>query len=254
MKKYFIVSDVHSFYYILIKTLEDSGFDLNDSNHYLVVCGDLFDRGDETVELFEFVKNLGDRFIYVRGNHEDLLEKCLQDISNGFTPGHHHFSNGTIKTICQFCNSNEWIIYDPSNRNFIIETMTPVLEYINSKTVDYFDINSNFVCVHGWLPISETTKDYHTAESWLWKEARWKNGMDMWCNPANRVEGKTVICGHFHCSWGWSHIDQKYKEYPQYSHKHFQYSFQPWKKEGIIAIDACTAYSKKINCLVIEEQ
>nr|DAD78145.1 MAG TPA: hypothetical protein [Siphoviridae sp. ctrgt10] len=29
-------------------------------------------------------------------------------------------------------------------------------------------------------------------------------------------------------------------------------SFEPYIKEGIIALDACTAYSKKVNVVVLE--
>lgn len=253
MKKYFVVSDVHSFYKELMVALNEKGFEKDNPEHILCVCGDLFDRGDETIQLFEFVKGLNaqGRLIYVRGNHEDLLCDCVNELKKGYTPSRHHFHNGTVKTICQFCGQNEWIIYDHEWRNKIVEIMEPVLEFIDQNTVNYADIG-DYVLVHGWWP-AYAADDYHTAEDWFWKDARWENGMKMWRNPAWRIPNKTVVCGHWHCSWGWSHIDQKYKEFPQPSHKHFQYSFQPWKREGIIAIDACTAYSGIVNCIVLED-
>ena len=43
----------------------------------LILLGDLFDRGSESREVFRTVKNLaaemGDRFVLLRGNHEDYL-------------------------------------------------------------------------------------------------------------------------------------------------------------------------------------
>ena len=81
MKKYFVVADVHSFYKIMLDTLNAKGFDVNNNEHYLILCGDLFDRGNEPKELFEFVQSLGDRFIYVRGNHDDLLIECVEELS-----------------------------------------------------------------------------------------------------------------------------------------------------------------------------
>lgn len=254
MKKYFITSDIHSFYSILRENLEQKGFDINNQEHILVICGDLFDRGDETVELFNFVKSFGDRFVYIRGNHEDLLEECVSELAKGYTPSRHHFSNGTIKTICQFCNSNEWIIYDRSNRDFILKTMTPVLEYINSKAVDYFDINNDLVCVHGWWPAYATVDDYHNAPKYFWKDARWENGMDCWKNPKYRIPDKTVICGHWHCSWGWSVLRQQRKEFPPMNRANWQESFEPFIDDGIMAIDACTAYTKLMNIIVVEEK
>ena len=52
MKKYFIMTDIHSFYSIMLNTLNTNGFNVNDNEHYLIVCGDLFDRGDESKQLF----------------------------------------------------------------------------------------------------------------------------------------------------------------------------------------------------------
>jgi outer membrane protein insertion porin family len=52
-----------------------AGFDENNDDHKIVVCGDMFDRMDETVQTYEFAKKMieQDKLIYVRGNHEDLL-------------------------------------------------------------------------------------------------------------------------------------------------------------------------------------
>lgn len=252
MCKYFIVSDVHSFYTELLVALNEKGFEKDNPEHKLIVCGDLFDRGDQTVQLFEFVKSLGDRFIYVRGNHEDLLEDCLCEIKKGWSPSRHHHSNGTVKTICHLCGENEWIMRDASWLRKVEDIMTPIMEYINNKTVNYFDIGDKYVCVHGWWPVHDFVDDYHTAEDWLWKDARWKNGMEMWKFPGCRIKGKTVICGHWHCSWGWSHIRQERKEWPQKNRSDWKKSFEPFVDEGIMAIDACTAYTGKVNCVVIE--
>lgn len=251
-KKYFITSDVHSFFDEMMVALNEKGFDKDNSDHYLVVCGDLFDRGSQTVQLFEFVKSLGDRFIYVKGNHEDMLEDCVMEIYKGRIPGSHHFHNGTVKTICHFCGQGEWIMHDPTWRDKIYAIMKPILDWINEKSVNYYEVG-DYVFVHGWIPCYQGLDDFRDATERDWADARWANGMAMWKNPACRVDGRTVVCGHWHCSYGWSRIDNKYKEFPNPTHYDFQLSFQPWAKEGIIAIDACCAYSGKLNCIVIEE-
>ena len=252
MDKWFVSSDIHSFFDIFYAELVNKGFEIDNPNHKIIVCGDLFDRGDQTVELFEFVKSLGDRFVYVAGNHESLLFDCMNDIKCGRIPGRHHSHNGTIKTICQFCGQNEWIIYDPTWRDKICEIMQPVLDFITDNCVDYEEIGG-YILVHGYLPCYEGLDDFRDGTSEDWERSRWVNGMEMWQNPKCRVGGKTVVVGHWHCSYGWSRIDQKYKEFPQPTHKDFKHSFEPWIKEGIIALDACCAYSKKLNCIVIEE-
>lgn len=252
MAKFFVASDVHSFFSIFQQSLLDKGFEIDNPEHKLIVCGDLFDRGDQTVELFEFVKSLGDRFIYVAGNHESLLFDCMREIYNGRVPGSHHFSNGTIKTICQFCGQSEWIMYDPSWRDKICEIMQPILDFISDNCVDYAEVG-DYVFVHGWLPCYQGLDDFRNATSEDWERARWNNGMDMWKNSRCRVEGKTVVCGHWHCSWGWSHIKQERKEFPNKSRKGWEKSFEPFVDDGIIAIDACTAYTGLCNVIVIEE-
>lgn len=253
-KKYFVTSDVHSFFNELMVVLNEKGFEKDNPDHILCICGDLFDRGNQTVELFEFVKELQaqDRLIYVSGNHESLLFDCMREIYGGWTPRSHHFHNGTVKTICQFCGQNEWIIHDPSWRDKIFEIMQPVLDFISDNCVDYAEIGDH-VLVHGWIPCYQGLDDFREASSDDWERARWNNGMEMWKNSACRVKGKTVICGHWHCSYGWSHIRNERKEFPQKSRKDWQKSFEPFIDDGIMAIDACTAYSGLCNVIVIEE-
>ena len=184
MKKYFVVSDVHSAYTPLINALTKAGFDKSNNNHMLIICGDLFDRLDETVKVFEFVKELQKQgiLIYIKGNHESLLFDCVKEIRRGEFPSYHHISNGTIKTICQFCGESEWIIYDPTCTDRICKTMQPVLDFIDKVCVDYAEIG-DYIFVHGWIPSFGHLDDFREVDNSDWYEAVWLNGMDMWRNP-----------------------------------------------------------------------
>lgn len=51
MRKYFISSDIHSFYDEWINSLNDSGFDINNPSHIVIIVGDLFDRGQQAITL-----------------------------------------------------------------------------------------------------------------------------------------------------------------------------------------------------------
>lgn len=252
MSKWFVCSDIHSFFDVFHAELLKKGFEIDNPEHRLIVCGDLFDRGNQTVQLFEFVKSLGDRFIYVKGNHESLLEDCMAEIHAGRVPSSHHFHNGTVKTICQFCKENEWIVYDPAWRDKIYAIMKPILDWINEKSVNYFEVG-DYVFVHGWVPCHQGLDDFRDATDDEWERARWENGMEMWSYPRCRVEGKTVVCGHYHCSWGWSHLKQDRKEFPKKNRVDWKKSFEPFVENGIIAIDACIAYTDLCNVIVIEE-
>lgn len=254
MKKFFITSDVHSFFDELMVSLNEKGFEKDNKDHILCVCGDLFDRGTQPRQLFEFAKELQaqDRLIYVAGNHESLLFDCMSEIYRGKIPSQHHFHNKTVETICRLCGQSEWIVYDPTWRNKICEVMQPVLDFISDNCIDYAEIG-DYVLVHGWVPCYQGLDDFRDATSEDWERARWENGMEMWKNPKCRVEGKTVIVGHWHCSYGWSHIRQQRKEFPPTNRKGWEKSFEPFEDDGIIAIDACTAYSGICNVIVIEE-
>lgn len=71
MKKYFLCSDIHSDYTALINAINDSGFDEKNDDHILVVAGDIFDRGQESIALYNYLKELTDKkkAIVLTGNH-----------------------------------------------------------------------------------------------------------------------------------------------------------------------------------------
>ena len=268
MKKYFVVSDTHSFLTALLKALNDKGFENDNPDHILIICGDLFDRGDESREMFEFVKSLPeDRFIYIKGNHEDLLFDCYNQIIHNEIVSSHHYSNGTVKTIANLSGLKTedcgWLMYDIWSplRGNVMDKLPEILEFINKRSVDYVEIG-NYILVHGWIPCKPSDANpYHSRgvkytfdENWRdgnWNASRWINGMEAW-RQGIKIEGKTIVCGHWHCSWGWSHLKQDRSEFPPKNKKDFKKSFEPFVEDGIIAIDACTAYSGIVNCIVLE--
>ena len=96
--KYFVVSDIHSFYSELKKALDIAGFNKRNKDHTLIVCGDIFDRGPETVKLYKFLTSIPKkRCILIKGNHELLYEKLLEKK----LPESYDFSNHTVDTFCQ---------------------------------------------------------------------------------------------------------------------------------------------------------
>ena len=256
--KLFVLSDVHSFYEPMMAALEKNGFDINNKDHHIVVCGDLFDRGPDAVKCFEFVKKMADelRFVYIYGNHEELLQQCVREVAYQKGVSEHHVSNGTLDTIVQFTGLGQYDLRFgfPFDADKLREGMYPVMEFIYDYAVDYAEFG-DFIFVHGWVPCNE--KGNQVAENWdtyeaNWPQARWSNGMNAWHRGA-RIPGKTIVCGHWHCSWGHSHLNQDRKEFPTKNRVDWEKSFEPFVDEGIIALDACTAYTGFCNCLVIEQ-
>jgi len=255
--KYYVVSDVHSFYTELYNILEEKGFFEEKEQHKLIICGDLFDRGKEALKMQSFILDLmeKDMVILIRGNHEDLMLDLINDWDKYSYNKKHHNSNGTVDTVLQVTEKER---ITEENKLEIKEKIinTPFIKRIISSMIDYYETN-NYIFVHGWIPCNALgfggrahtfyyMNDWRKAQSLDWTYARWYNGMDAAVQGVIEP-GKTIICGHFHSSFGHSKIEGKCSEFGDDA------DFSPFISNGIIAIDACTVHSGKVNCIVIEE-
>lgn len=255
--KYYVVSDVHGFYDELIKSLEDKGFFTDTEARKLIVCGDLFDRGKKAKEMQAFIMDLlaKDEVILIKGNHEDLALDLLKDWNRYSYMSSHHHTNGTLDTVFQLTETSMFdISLDPYyvKREFL---KTAYIQDIIPKMLDYYE-TEHYIFVHGWIPsiklYGEGGKDYAYLEGWrdaddgMWNDARWINGMKA-SHDAVIEKGKAIVCGHWHTSFGHAHYEKRGQEFGEDA------DFTPYYAEGIIAIDACTAYTKMVNCLVIED-
>ena len=254
MKKYFVVTDVHGYYYEMLKALQDAGFDKKNPDHILVSCGDLMDRGLYTLKCLKFVNRLPKkRKILIRGNHEDLIEECL----NRKKFLYHDYHNGTVSTVFDLsstCTTENIDVYDAAKEN------PEYIKYMKSL-VDYAEIG-NFIFVHGWIPcdvVNNKNQDikYKFNENWKdgdWEAARWINGMEAWHQDIV-VPNKTIVCGHWYCSFGNSRYHGDGAEFPNLRStnvEHRRANFNPFIDIGIIALDQCVVQSHKVNCFVFE--
>lgn len=250
MTKYFCSGDVHSFFDEWMISLQDKSFDINNVEHKIILCGDLFDRGEDSLKCYDFVTRMKDenRLIYVRGNHEDLLVQCVQDIKRGHI-SYHHISNGTIKTLSHFMNCSEYdILCNCIDSNIFNEVTDKLLSFINNTSINYFELGDK-VFVHGWVPTTVDENNHKIVhQNWRdgdWPHARWQCGFDAWrCKLI--PDGKTVVCGHWHTSYGWSEFRGR-SEWGQDA------EFTPFIDNGIIAVDACTACTHMVNVVVFDE-
>lgn len=262
--KYFVCADIHSFYTEWIEALSSKGFDIDNPEHKIIVCGDLFDRGHESVKCYDFMNKLlkQNRAVYIRGNHEDLLKNCYIHMFDHMFDyiDRHHYSNGTVGTICDFLRIHPYDLsmYQYRHEKEINQKIGRLVDWIDEYSVDYFELG-NFIFVHGWIPtrLPNNFQEQETAhENWQdgdWKKARWDNGMEQWYFGFG-IPDKTIVCGHWHTSWGHVHIEKEDCE--EFSHEKdvIKKSFRPFIHPGIIALDACTAYSHFVNCIVISNE
>lgn len=258
--KFYVLADIHGFYSEMLAALEHQGFFRDACPHKLVICGDLFDRGQEAEPLLKFLLNLpAEDLVLIRGNHEDLLMDLLRHWSEQSYWLHHHQRNGTVNTVCQLTGFPEWSLVEKPQAVLAKISKSPLVKTIIPSMVDFFE-TKNYVFVHGWVPCFtnvtlsmysnegrtyEYDPDWRKAAPHRWAQARWFNGMDAW--HAGVVEpGKTIVCGHWHSSYGHAKFEGGTEFEPDSD-------FSPFYGEGIIALDGCTAFSGQVNCLVLED-
>ncbi len=251
--RYYVAADPHGFYSHLHHALTQAGFFEDPQPHKLILCGDVMDRGQEAVKMQEFILELlrKEQVILIRGNHEDLAEDLLYNWHLGSFLERHHRHNGTIDTVLQLTNTEPIDFQYNSDRIGRRFQNTPYIQRIIPETVDYFE-TERYIFVHGWVPVGEDENGFFPLPNWRqadreqWYYARWANGMAM-AHGGATVPGKTVVCGHFRCSYGHAHYEDKGSEFDADA------DFTPYYAPGIIALDACTALSGKVNCIVLED-
>ncbi len=256
--KYFVSSDIHSFYDEWIEALNEKQFNINDPEHMVIVCGDLFDRGTQSKELQAFVMQLlkKKKIILICGNHEKLLLDMLNSWHRKSYLEWHHNANGTVDTVLQLTGSKMSDIYDNPINVYRKMKETPFMQKILPSMVNYFETKRH-IYVHGWIPCYTLgegrhverffyNEDWRNASKEEWDMCRWYNGMEA-ARQGVIEPNKTIVCGHWHTSYGHAKIDGKGSEFGKDA------DFSPYKAKGIIGIDACTAVSKKVNLVVIKE-
>lgn len=248
--KYYIASDIHGFYTAFRQALFAAGYFEDAEPHKLILLGDLFDRGEEALELQDFILELMERdeVILIRGNHEDLY-RDLVEFDNG-VPLRHHRSNGTYSTALQLTDY-DMVMATICRDDFTEEAMqTPYYQRIMPAMRNYFETD-RYVFVHGWIPCVREPNGYSYCSDWRnaseeeWERARWYNGIDA---ARTCMEEKTIVCGHWHVSYGHSKYNGKGSEFGEDA------CFEPYCDRGIIAVDACTSHSGKVNVLVLEDE
>lgn len=249
MPKLYVISDVHGFYDKMIEALDKAGFDENNPDHWLITCGDHFDRNSQPLRVMRYLEKLP-RKILIRGNHEQLLEELC---TRGF-PYSHDVSNGTFATA--------WLL-DPTapidpyaiDYDMVLKRVKPFF----NQMVNYFE-TKNYIFVHSWIALInkdglpshytrdrkfEFNPDWRNASQEDWNEAMWGNPFDL--AEKGLLPPKMLVHGHWHCSTGWAKAEGR-SEFGEDA------KFEPYYGDGFISIDACTAHTGKVNVLVLEDE
>lgn len=262
MPKFFVVSDIHSYIEPFKKALNEAGFDPNNKDHILISCGDLFDRGPDSEELFLYIMSLPNK-ILIKGNHDILLEDLC---TRGF-PYSNDKSNGTVRTVLDIGGACFGRQFDEC-----CEVTYNKMARYRELLVNYFE-TENYIFVHSWIPTDvhyegrmkpwyqegktlAWMEDWRNANDVEWEEAMWGNPFKRWQEGLNKT-GKTIVFGHWHCSTGHAMLHEiKISENESegtISEFEDDAIWEPFIHDNIIGIDRCTAHTGEVNVLVLED-
>lgn len=284
MKTYFVTSDIHGFFLPFRKGLEDAGFDKENPDHYLIVLGDILDRGKDGKEVYSFLRKFPkQRRILVRGNHEWLLGELLR---RGYAiPRDLH--NQTSDTLIQFAygikrlekrildiNYDQLISEEERIKKtkslYAIETrrlfkgraIWEVLKWFEGKEwVDYYETN-HYVFVHAWVPTllengsALYDPNWRNAPKEAWTKAIWDCPYKQYINglwDKELLKGKTLVCGHWYTGDFYNNLDYSKQPEKQLDCRVTNPIYRSKAFPGLIGLDALTAVTGKINVLVLKE-
>ena len=261
LNKYFVFSDVHGEVDALMASLREAGYDHNNPNHILVSCGDAFDRGPASKEVFDLCLNKKNT-IRIKGNHDCFLEEFLDKGSDGEFVLFNILHNGLGATISSFCSTIDFS--NPFNLDTLdqcrgIQRFRQVKEMLKDMPL-YFETEHFIFCHAGLNPKLPNWKD--TDEHFmLWD-------IEHSCDPIPSTD-KMVVIGHHHAfrvknqliergahpeditgAYYFNKIDQEQKKILFYGNKDEN---SPFKHRNKIALDGLTNLTHKVNVMVVED-
>jgi serine/threonine protein phosphatase 1 len=173
MKKIFAIGDIHGCYDRLKALMEKIPIDC--SRDTLVFIGDYIDRGPHSVEVVDYLIHLKKRVpevIFLKGNHEDMLDKFITG-ADRFT----YLLNGGQQTLDSYLTKpvqSEFFPIPPDHMEFF-------------KSLRLFYETEEFIFVHAGLRPRVPLKSQNT-EDLLWIRNKFVS--------TKYDFGKRVIFGH----------------------------------------------------------
>jgi len=235
-KKYFIISDIHGFFDEMIRALNESGYDSDNIKHHLIVIGDLFDRGNQSNKVLEYLYklNVSKKATIILGNHDNFLIEFLDKkyLKVLFNIKH----NGTAKTITSLSGieySNE--IELEEFRKVIIKKFPYLKSWLNTLPL-YYEIGK-YIFVHGG--IDGNNLDWRKAPP---REFYWTRQKELCA-----VKDKIMVVGHTRAA-SLRYPGANYKKLFSSNPEVFGILYEDNK----IFIDSFVEISNFINVLVLE--
>lgn len=184
--QYFIVGDIHGCLSEFKNLLTTAGFTIEDDiikghdDTFIILVGDLVDRGNEINELMAFLTLNKSRFKTVIGNHDHALQRFIKNNVNDKATNERSakhfdaFAQMTDASKAQFTEIMNSSSYALLHDHFVV-THAPCAN-VNIGKYDYSSIRNQNNCAYGWR--NEVDSDEAFVESikksihWIFDESK----------------------------------------------------------------------------------
>ena len=248
--KNFVVSGIHDHYDFLIEALDRNGFDINDENHRLIVCGDAFYSGPQPGELFVFLRELfeKDRLVFIYGNHDiELLNNLL---ARKFTrPANRRCAELIVNHLTQKTGF--------SDVELIAECERLGFTRFLAKTPVWYYENENYVFTHGFIPTKKKAyrPDWRNATPEEWNAAARSDAMILSMRYGVSEPNKKIVCGHYSAARCYLMKDATQADWDNKIFKDVSgvpaEGFKPFFGDAFIAIDQSVKKTGFMNCIIL---
>ena len=248
----FVVSDIHDHYSLLIAALNKNGFDINNQNHRLIVCGDAFYSGPEPGELYSFMLKLKEenRLIFIYGNHDiELLDNLnKQEFKR-------KGNRKCIELLVEYMTNKTGLTDD----ELILESEKIGFTSFLSTVPRWYYETDNYIFTHGFIPTKSHTyyQDWRSSNEDAWRCATVSDAMRLSMLYGISEPGKVIVCGHYSAARCYlmksaTKEDWDNKIYKDVSKVPLE-GFKTFISDTFIDLDQSVKKTGFINCLVLNE-